>query len=267
VRSRFERLLAARWRSVFLVCVLIALSGVAVILWARIDAGDRRADEIQLEADRRGQAVSTLARDVRALRAQVRAGGGTPAAPDPSEAVVGLTDRIRVPAAVPGVRGERGEPGAAGASGAPGAGGAAGSAGPRGEPGPSGPPGPEGPSGPPGSEGSPGPSGPPGPQGPQGFDGAVGPEGRSGVDGSQGVQGAQGPKGDKGDKGDPGPKGDPGAACPDGYTLQVPADDPDALVCRRSATAPAPAPSPGPAALLPVVPVLRRREPECPWTT
>jgi len=77
VRSRFERLLAARWRSVFLVCVLIALSGVAVILWARIDAGDRRADEIQLEADRRGQALSTLARDVRALRAQVSAGGGT----------------------------------------------------------------------------------------------------------------------------------------------------------------------------------------------
>ncbi|MFF4501751.1 collagen-like protein [Streptomyces sp. NPDC001401] len=245
MKSRFERLLAPRWRSVFLVCVLIALSGVAVILWARIDAGDRRADQMQAEADRRGKAVSTLAADVRALRAQVRAGGGTPAAPDPSEAVHDLLDRIRVPAALPGARGAKGERGATGA------GGAAGASGPRGEPGPSGPPGPEGP------EGSPGPSGPPGDPGATGPDGAAGPEGRSGVDGTQGSQGIQGPKGEKGD---PGPQGPPGPACPDGYTLQVPATDPDALVCRKAGAA-APAPSPGPAAVLPVLPVLRRRDP------
>ncbi|MFD3605558.1 hypothetical protein ACFWVH_45155, partial [Streptomyces sp. NPDC058656] len=100
--NRFQRLLALRWRSIFLVCVLIALSGIAVILWARIDAGDRRADELRAEADRRGEAVSTLAQDVRDLRAQVEAGGGTPAAPDPSDAVDDLLDRVRVPAAAPG---------------------------------------------------------------------------------------------------------------------------------------------------------------------
>ncbi|MCX5250229.1 collagen-like protein [Streptomyces sp. NBC_00201] len=251
MRSRFERLLAPRWRSVFLVCVLITLCGVAVILWARIDAGDRRADQMQDEVDRRGKAVSTLARDVRALRAQVRAGGGTPAAPDPSEAVDDLLDRIRVPAALPGARGEKGERGATGAGGAAGAGGASG---PRGEPGPSGPPGPEGQDGP---EGSPGPSGPPGDPGPAGADGsagAAGPEGRSGSDGTQGVQGP------RGEKGELGPKGDPGPACPDGYSLQVPATDPDALVCRK-AGAGASAPTPAPAAVLPVLPVLRRRDP------
>ena len=255
MRSRFERLLAARWRSVFLVCVLIALSGIAVILWARIDAGDRRADQMQDEADRRGQAVSTLARDVRALRAQVRAGGGTPAAPDPSEAVDGLIDRIRVPAGLPGARGEKGDKGDKGAGGEPGANG---SQGPRGELGPSGPPGPEGPEGPKGQEGpegSPGPEGPSGGPGSPGADGATGPAGSSGSDGTRGVPGPQGPKGDTG------PKGDPGPACPDGYTLQVPADDPDALVCRKGGAATAPSPSPGPAAALPVLPaVLRRRE-------
>jgi hypothetical protein len=240
VRSRFERLLAPRWRSVFLVCVLIALCGVAVILWARIDAGDRRADQMQAEADRRGKAVSTLAADVRTLRAQVRAGGGTPAAPDPSEAVDNLLDRIRVPAALPGARGAKGDRGATGAGGAPG---------PRGVPGPSGPPGPEG---------SPGPSGSPGEPGPEGSEGTSGPAGPAGLEGNQGSQGLQGPKGERGD---PGPKGDPGPACPDGYTLQVPATDPDALVCRKAAAAPAPAPSPGPAAVLPVLPALRRRDP------
>jgi hypothetical protein len=132
VTSRFERLLAPRWRSVFLVCVLVALSGIAVILWARIDAGERRADGMQAEADRRGQAVSTLAQDVRALRAQIRADGGTPAVPDPSEAVDGLIDRIRVPAALAGAPGAKGDDGAPGTRGL------------RGEPGPSGSPGPYG---------------------------------------------------------------------------------------------------------------------------
>ncbi|MFJ4790267.1 collagen-like protein [Streptomyces sp. NPDC088794] len=246
MRSRFERLLASRWRSVFLVCVLIALSGVAVILWARIDAGDRRADQMQTEADRRGRAVSTLARDVRALRAQVRAHGGTPAAPDPSDAVDDLFDRIRVPAAVPGERGAKGEKGDRGAGGTPGA---AGGQGPSGAPGPSGPTGPEGP------EGSPGPTGPTGDPGPAGTDGATGPAGPAGGGGGQGAPGAQGPQGEQGE---PGPRGRPGPDCPDGYSLQTPANDPDALVCRRAGTV-APAPSPGPAALLPVLPVLRRR--------
>ncbi|MFF4347154.1 collagen-like protein [Streptomyces sp. NPDC001530] len=244
----FQRLLALRWRSIFLVCVLIALSGVAVILWARIDAGDRRAEELRSEADRRGKALSTLADDVRALRAQVEAGGGTPAAPDPSEAVDHLVDRVRVPAGSPGAPGAKGDRGAGGKAGA------AGERGPRGEPGPPGPSGSPGASGVPGTDGSPGPAGPPGPQGEQGE------QGYQGQPGAAGLSGANGDKGDKGDKGDPGPegpKGDPGPTCPDGYTLQAPANDPDALVCRRSGAVPEPTPQP--TAVLPLLPPPRRR--------
>ncbi|MPY46175.1 collagen-like protein, partial [Streptomyces phyllanthi] len=106
--SGFQRLIAVRWRSISLVFVLVALAGVAVMLWARIDAGDRRAEELRSEADRRGLALSTLAEDVRALRAQIKAAGGTPAAPDPSEAVDDLRDRVRVPASTPGEKGDKG---------------------------------------------------------------------------------------------------------------------------------------------------------------
>ncbi|MEU4610201.1 collagen-like protein [Streptomyces umbrinus] len=250
--TRFQRLLAPRWRSIFLVCVLIALCGIAVILWARIDAGDRRADDLRAEADRRGEAVSTLAQDVRDLRAQVEAGGGTPAAPDPSDAVDDLLDRVRVPAAAPGSPGAKGDRGAPGAGGAPGPGG---QRGPRGESGPPGPSGSPGPAGPSGEPGEPGPAGADGLNGANGTDGAGGPAGPPGSDGSQGYQG---PKGDPGPKGEKGEPGDPGAPCPDGYSLQAPAGDPDALVCRRGGGA---APAPEPAGLLPVPPpLLRRRE-------
>ncbi|WP_171060291.1 collagen-like protein [Streptomyces montanus] len=247
----FQRLLAARWRSVFLVCVLIALSGIAVILWARIDAGDRRAEQLRVETDRRGEAVSTLAQDVRDLRAQIEAGGGTPAAPDPAEAVDDLMDRVQVPAAIPGEPGAEGKPGATGAGGQRGPGG---ERGPRGEPGPPGPSGSQGPSGEPGE---------PGPPGADGTDGVNGTDGADGSSGPVGPPGAEGPQGYQGPKGDPGPqgeKGDPGPACPDGYSLQVPADDPDALVCRKTGAGD-PAPAPEPAAVLPVLPPpLRRRE-------
>ncbi|MEU0644000.1 collagen-like protein [Streptomyces umbrinus] len=250
--TRFQRLLAPRWRSIFLVCVLIALCGIAVILWARIDAGDRRADDLRAEADRRGEAVSTLAQDVRDLRAQVEAGGGTPAAPDPSDAVDDLLDRVRVPAAAPGSPGAKGDRGATGAGGAPGPGG---QRGPRGESGPPGPSGSPGPAGPSGEPGDPGPAGADGLNGANGTDGAGGPAGPPGSDGSQGYQG---PKGDPGPKGEKGEPGAPGASCPDGYSLQAPAGDPDALVCRRGGGA---APAPEPAGLLPVPPpLLRRRE-------
>ena len=63
--------------------------------------------------------------------------------------------------------------------------------------------------------------GPEGPQGPQGIPGPVGPVG---------PQGETGPQGERGETGEQGPSG-PG--CPDGYSLQVPTWDPDALVCRR----------------------------------
>lgn len=93
--TRTQRALARRWRPLLLACVLIALSGAVLIIWARITAEADRGDQLAAEADRRGTAVSTLAGDVRRLRAQVRDAGETPAAPDPSDAVPDLPDLLR----------------------------------------------------------------------------------------------------------------------------------------------------------------------------
>ncbi|WUD72125.1 hypothetical protein OG937_10710 [Streptomyces sp. NBC_00510] len=91
------------------------------IIWARIDAESSRADQFAAEADRRGTAVTTLADDVRALRAQIRAQGNTPIAPDPGDAVEGLDDRgtVPVPFPVPGEKGDKGDKGDPGDPGKP----------------------------------------------------------------------------------------------------------------------------------------------------
>ncbi|MGW6270821.1 collagen-like protein [Streptomyces sp. NPDC055060] len=261
---QLERLLARRWRTVFLVCVLVALSGVAALLWARIDAGDRRADRLAAEADRRGEAVSTLARDVRTLRAQVRAHGDTPAAPDPSDAVDDLPSRARVPGA-PGADGSPGEDGKPGEKGSPGQGGRTGDQGAAGEPGrpgASGAPGPagsDGADGVNGTNGERGPEGPAGAAGPPGADGANGSDGAGGASGPEGPAGPTGPRGERGERGPKGDAGEAGPACPNGYSLQQPADDPDALVCRREGVTPA---DPAPAVLLLAALLPRRRTPE-----
>ncbi|MEU6649524.1 collagen-like protein [Streptomyces sp. NPDC046900] len=200
--TRAERALAGSWRWIAVLCWLLALSGAAVIIWGRIEAEAGRADQFAAEADKRGEAVGTLAADVRVLRAQVKAQGETPKAPDPSRAVEGLDARMRVPVPIPG---------------------------------------PSGPSGPPGEPGTPGPSGSPGQNGtdgPPGENGAPGTDGAPGPAGPEGPQGPQGPQGDQGPRGEQGP---PGPDCPDGYSLQAPSWDPDALVCRRNG-----APDPGP---------------------
>lgn len=113
-----------------------------------------------------------------------------------------------------------------------------------------------------GEPGSPGPSGSPGKNGDDGKPGEPGPSGSPGAAGEQGADGAQGPQGEPGP---PGPQGEPGPAgadgqdgrdgqtCPDGYSLRPPADDPDALICRRD-NAPSdgdPQPAPSTAALDP----------------
>lgn len=131
----------------------------------------------------------------------------------------------------------------------------AGPPGSRGEPGKSGMRGTRGPEGEKGEPGSPGPSGSPGKDGKSGDDGSrgePGPSGSPGAPGEQGTQGEQGVPGPAGPKGDPGPAGADGKdgadgmdgrdgqTCPDGYSLQPPPGDPDALVCRR-----APAPDDG----------------------
>lgn len=99
-------------------------------------------------------------------------------------------------------------------------------------------PGPRGPSGSPGPTGSPGATGAAGDPGRDGEPGAVGPTGPAGPQGPPGSAGAQGEKGDRGEQGPAGP------TCPDGYSLQTPSYDPDALVCRRDG-APDPDPDPG----------------------
>jgi hypothetical protein len=106
--------------------------------------------------------------------------------------------------------------------------------------------GPKGDPGDPGPPGEPGPSGSPGPSGPPGKNGAAGQSGTDGV-GQAGATGPAGPAGPPGPQGEPGPAGKDGQngaagtdgqTCPAGYSLQAPAYDTDALVCRRD-----PAPS------------------------
>ena len=193
--TRAERVLARRWKPLALLAFLLALTGAVLLVYVRVQAEASRADQLAAEADLRGNAVTTLASDVRVLRAQIKAKGGTPAAPDPSKAVKNLPDRAEVPVPIPG------------------------------------PPGPKGDKGDPGKAAptiTPSP-GAPGPQGPQGEPGA-----------DSTVPGPVGPQGERGEKGDTGERGPAGPACPDGYHLEAPTYDPDALVCRRDG-----APQPG----------------------
>ncbi|MCX4827198.1 collagen-like protein [Streptomyces sp. NBC_01016] len=196
-----QPLLVRRWRSLMLAAILLVLSGAVLLVWMRIDAEAHRADQLGAEASRRSGDVRTLAEDVRILRKQVRAEGGTPAAPDPSRAV-DLPARVKDPVLVPGPRGRQGASGKPAPTLTP-------SPGPQGSPGAPGVPGSDstasGPSGPPGASGQPGASGAPG---------------RDGTDGKDGKDGT--------------------TSCPDGYSWQAPATDPDALVCRRVGAAPPP---------------------------
>jgi hypothetical protein len=202
--TRAQQALAGRWRWLAVFCWLLALSGLAVV-------GYSWYTQLADEADRRGTAVSTLAGDVRVLRAQVQAAGETPKAPDPSKAVEDLDDRTRVPVPipVPGEKGDKGDPGTPG------------------KPAPTITPSP-GASGAPGQDGVdstvPGPSGPPG---------AAGPAGPAGPAGE---------RGEKGDTGEQGPPGPAGQSCPEGYSWQTPSYDPYAKVCRQDG---APDPEPG----------------------
>ncbi|MEU5284109.1 collagen-like protein [Streptomyces sp. NPDC020755] len=217
-------LLARRWRSLALTAVLLVLSGAVLLVWLRIDAEAQRTANVAAEADRRGDAVSTLAGDVRTLREQIQAEGGTPQAPDPAAAVNDLADRLEVPVPIPGPPGARGQKGEAGT------------------------PGEDGQDGEPGANGSPGPAA----TGAPGRDGANGADGTDGAQGTQGERGEKGEKGDAGATGERGPAGPPGPTCPDGYTLQPPPTDPDALVCRRTNAPPEPdqpASTPSPLAL------------------
>lgn len=147
--------------------------------------------------------------------------------------------------------------GASPVAGPPGSRGGPGTAGPVGPSGPSGPSGPAGLTGPAGrtgaagAAGSPGPAGNPGASGSPGAAGAAGQDGAAGEDGAQGPQGDPGPTGPAGPAGAPGPQGPAGPNCPDGYSMQTPPDDPDALECRKDTpSSPTPPVTSSPAALL-----------------
>lgn len=175
--TRTERAFVRRRHLLWITCAFLALTGFGILIWQRIDAGDRRADqfaaeskEAKAEADLRGTAVSTLAGDVRALRQQVKAEGETPVAPDPTKAVDDLPARAEVPVPIPGPpgpKGDKGDPGKAAPTITP----SPGAPGVPGQPGAdSTVPGPQGPQGEPGAD-----STVPGPQGPQGERGEPGP--------------------------------------------------------------------------------------------
>jgi hypothetical protein len=99
-------------------------------------------------------------------------------------------------------------------------------------------PGATGPRGPQGEPGKPAPTLTPSP-------GATGPQGERGEPGDTvtGPAGPSGPSGPSGPPGRDGADGRDGQNCPDGYSLQAPSWDPDALVCRRTG-APDPEPEP-----------------------
>lgn len=164
--TRTDRVLAQRWKPLALLAFLLALTGAVMLVYVRVQAEAHRGDQLAAEADLRGNAVSTLASDVRVLRAQIQAKGGTPAAPDPTKAVKDLPDRAEVPVPIPGPPGPKGDTGSPGPSGSPGAPGSVGA---------SGQPGAAGATGAAGVQGAPGPAGPQGERGAQGERGEQGP--------------------------------------------------------------------------------------------
>ncbi|MCX4705635.1 collagen-like protein [Streptomyces sp. NBC_01373] len=229
---RAQAALAQGWRKLAVAAVLLVLSGAVVLVWLRVDAEIVARKEAIAEANLRGDAVATLAGDVRVLREQLKAEGETPAVPDPSQAIDDLPARAEVPVPIPGPSGPRGL---------------------QGEPGGTGP------SGSPGQNGEDGASGADGTDGAQGEPGAIGPTGPAGPIGPTGPQGESGAQGERGEQGETGEQGPPGPSCPDGYSLQAPSWDPDALVCRRDGAPPPEEPSPSSSAGLLGLPAERRR--------
>lgn len=210
--TRGERLCYRRRTPLLVTAFVLFLGGAIGVSWLLIDR-DRLADQLAHEADLRGTAVSTLATDVRELRAQLQAAGEKPAAPDPTKAVDDLPARAEVPVPIPG------------------------------------PPGPKGDKG---ETGSPGPTGSPGNAGSDGTDGEPGAPGATGAAGAQGEPGPAGPAGEPGPQGPQGERGEPGPP-PSGYTIHDPdgtvyectqdSDGSTHYTCRATST---PEPSPEP---------------------
>jgi hypothetical protein len=222
--TRTERVFARRRHLLWIAAALLALAGAVILGWQRL--GDESSARAQLaaEADLRGEAVSTLAGDVRVLRAQIQADGKTPTAPDPAQAVKDLPDRAEVPVPIPGPPGPKGD---------------------KGDPGKPAPTPADGQPGTPGTDGSdgadgadssvPGPMGPEGPAGPPGSDSTV--------------PGPEGPQGERGERGEQGPPPD-GWTYTDGqgvtYDCTPDSDNPRHYTCRPNEPPPEPSPDPDP---------------------
>jgi outer membrane murein-binding lipoprotein Lpp len=179
--TRAQRILYRRRHVLWIAAALLFLGGGLALAFLKIDQAENRGDQLAAEADRRGNAVTTLATDVRTMRSQIQAMGGTPAAPDPAKAVEDLPDRAEVPVPIPGPPGPQGPKGDTGAAaptitpspGAPGTAGADSTV-----------PGPQGPAGPPGADSTvPGPAGEKGEQGDKGDPGQA-PSGWTFTDGT-----------------------------------------------------------------------------------
>lgn len=202
--TRTERALARRWRPLAVLCWLVALSGAVVIVWGRIDTADRTADRLAAENAQAKIEADKRGTAVGTLAGDVRALREQVKAEGKTPVAPDPSRAVdnltdRTEVPVP-IPGPRGAPGQPGKNGA---------------------------------NGNDGTSGQNGAPGTPGADGAQGPQGEAGAQGPQGEQGAQGEQGPRGEQGPAGP------TCPDGYSLQPPADDPDALVCHRDG-APAP---------------------------
>ena len=201
--TRAESTLYRARHLLWITAALLFLCGGLGLAFIMIDRANQRGDLLADEADLRGQAVSTLAADVRELRVQLQAEGETPTAPDPEDAVEDLPARAEVPVPIPGPpgpKGEKGDPGKAAPTITP----SPGASGAQGEPGAT----------------------------------VTGPAGPQGVPGES-VTGPAGPTGPQGEQGPPGPAGQ---SCPEGYSWQTPSYDPYAKVCRQDG-APDPEPS------------------------
>ncbi|MGW4907317.1 hypothetical protein [Streptomyces sp. NPDC004270] len=65
--TRTERVLARRWKSLALLAFPLALTDAVLLVYVRVQAESTQADQLAAEANLRGNAVSTLAGDARAL--------------------------------------------------------------------------------------------------------------------------------------------------------------------------------------------------------
>ena len=206
--TRTDRVLAERRKFHALLTFLLALTGAVLLVYVRVQAETHRGDQLAAESKQAKTEADLRGKAVSTLAGDVRALRQQVKAEGKTPVA---PDPTKAVADLP-ARAEVPVP-------IPG------------------PPGPKGDKGDPGKAAptitpSPGASGAPGATGPQG------PQGEPG----ESITGPPGPQGEQGERGEQGP---PGPNCPDGYSLQAPSWDPDALVCRKDG-APDPSPTPDP---------------------